>query len=105
MKRPRAARMARFRAPAGPSECPAARAGEGADRGSRTAQAAAMAAVASVEPSSARRISQSGKLWAATEAMLASRVAAAFQAGVMTETAGGGEGVMVRNLAVSRAML
>ena len=52
-----------------------------------------MAAVASVEPSSATSISQSGKVWAATEAMVASRVAAAFQAGVMTETAG----VMVRS--------
>ena len=66
-------------------------------RGSRAAQAAAMAAVASVEPSSAISISQSGKVWAATEAMVASRVAAAFQAGVMTETAG----VMGRDRGIS----
>ena len=67
-------------------------------RGSRAAQAAAMAAVASVEPSSATSISQSGKVWAATEAMVASSVAAAFRAGVMTETAG----VMVRDPGRSR---
>ncbi len=47
-----------------------------------------MAAVASVEPSSAISISQSVQVWARTEAMVASRVAAASKAGVMTETAG-----------------
>ena len=70
-------------------------------RGSRAAQAAARAAVASVEPSSAISISQSGRVWARTEAMVASSVAAALQAGVMTETAG----VMLRNSGISHAKL
>ena len=57
-------------------------------RGSRAAQAAAMAAVASVEPSSAISSSQSGRVWARPRRWWPRSVAAAFQAGVMTETAG-----------------
>ena len=72
-------------------------------RPSRAAQAAAMAAVASVEPSSAISISQSVRDWATTDVMVASSVAAAFQAGVMTETAGETGGVMEeRNPGISR---
>ena len=71
-------------------------------RGSRAAQAAAMAAVASVEPSSAISISQSVRVWARTEAMVASRVAAAFE-GRGDDRDGGGHGV--RNGGISHAKL
>ena len=61
-----------------------------------------MAAVASVEPSSAISISQSVQVCARTEAMVASRVVAASKAGVMTETAGVMDG---RNEGISHAKL
>lgn len=85
MKRPRAERIAALRAVAAP---PLRSRSISRSRGSSAASRRNRAREPSIEASSTRIISQSVKLWARTEAMVAAMVAAAFQTGVTIETFG-----------------